>query len=599
VADVGRIPEETIQEIRDRVDIVGLIGRAVTLKKAGRTFKGLCPFHQEKTPSFTVSAERGTFHCFGCGEGGNAFAFLMRHENLTFPEVARALAAEVGIEIPETGRRERGASEEALRAIAVAQALYRRSLAGPEGAEARAYLERRGLDAAAIERFGLGLAPDRWDAVASALAAERIPAEVGERAGLLKPRERGGHYDLLRGRITFPIQDVHGRVVAFGGRALGEAQEPKYLNTPETCVFRKREAFYGMPFALEPMRSQDRAVIVEGYFDWIALQRAGIGEALATCGTSVTEEHARGLRRRTRYVVLLFDGDEAGQRAVVRALLVLLPQGLRVLAAALPSGQDPDDFLRSEGTEALRALVDGARPALELVIGRAVAGGVATPWERADAVVEVIPLLLAIADPVERGEFARRLALATGTAAADVEAALRRAARGEPPEPAPAPARRASRSEEHFARALALLLEHPLLAEGAREAALPELAPDEAWAALAAMLLDAALLAAVAEASVDVAALADRVSGEACRRLLALAASPLPLPADPERARAALQDTLAWLRRRSERAAARSLTVKIGEAPADAALLLEKQRQLERRRLARGIPSGLGRSELA
>ena len=589
---MGRIPEETIQTIRDRVDVVDLIGRTVHLKKAGRSFKGLCPFHHEKTPSFTVSPERGTYHCFGCGEGGNAFAFLMRHDNLTFPEAVRALAAELGIEVPESGGRERGAVEETLRALAVAQGLYQRSLGGPEGAAARDYVMRRGLGPAEIERFGIGLAPDRWDAVASALARERVPAEVGERAGLLRARERGGHFDLLRGRLTFPIRDVHGRVVAFGGRALGEGQEPKYLNTPESPVFRKREAFFGMPFALEPMRARDRAVVVEGYFDWIALQRAGIGEAVATCGTALSEEHARALRRRTRHVVMLFDGDEAGQRAVLRSLEVLLPHGLRVSAAALPEGQDPDDFLAREGAEALGALVDRARPALELAIARAVSRGVVTPWERADAVAEVIPLLVAVVDPVERGEFARRLALASGTERADVEAALRRAVRGEealPPEPAPA--RRLARAEEHFAGALAVLLEHPALAADPAVAAIAAAAPDPDWAVLA-----EALLADCAADRAGAAALADRLEGEARRRLMALASSPPPVSEEPARAREALRDTLAWFEARRARAAARTLTARIGAAEgADPELLAEKQRQVERRRLAQAARPGSAR----
>jgi DNA primase len=402
---MGRIPEETIQAIRDRVDVVDLIGRYVTLKKAGRSFKGLCPFHQEKTASFTVNPERGIFHCFGCGESGNAIAFLMRHENLTFTEAARVLAAECGIEIPLTGGGEPGVAERILKANGVAQKLYREALMASWGEPARAYLERRGLGRELAERFGVGFAPDRWDAVTNALARQRIPASVGEKAGLLKERERGGHYDLLRGRITFPIQDVRGRVIGFGGRALRSEQEPKYLNTLESPVFRKRESFYGFPFALEPIRRSDRAVVVEGYFDLIALHRAGIEESVATCGTALTEGHARNLRRRTRNLVLLFDGDEAGQRAVLRALEMVLPQGLRVRAAALPSGEDPDDFMTRNGSEALRDLIDSAPPALDLTIQRALAGGCETPWEKADVVAAVAPLLVALPDPVERGEY--------------------------------------------------------------------------------------------------------------------------------------------------------------------------------------------------
>ncbi len=588
---MGRIPEDTIQAIRDRTDVVDLVGRYVSLKKAGRSFKGLCPFHHEKTPSFTVNPERGTFHCFGCGEGGNVFAFLMRHENLTFPEAARSLAAELGIEIPESGGEgERGVGEAVFRANAVAQALYEKALRAPEGEAARRYLVGRGIDGELAKRFGIGFAPDRWDGVASALAREGVAAEVGERAGLLKARDRGGHYDLLRGRITFPIHDVRGRVVGFGGRALSEGQEPKYLNTPESPVFRKREALYGFPAALEPIRRRDRAVVVEGYFDRIALARAGVDEAVATCGTALTEEHARNLRRRTRQVVLLFDGDEAGQRAVLRALEALLPHGLRVAAAALPGGMDPDDFLVREGPEALAALVDGAHPAFELAIARAVAEGCATPWERADAVAAVVPLLVALPDPVERGEWARRLALAAGTAASDVDAAVRRAARGageDDDEAPPAPLRRLEGEERHFAQALRVLVEHPALVGEVDGSELLGAAPDAGWRDLTQLVLDAC----PAEEPLDVSALADHLDPDARRRLSGLVAEPLGVLEQPLRARRALGDTLAWLRRRRERSEARALTARItGGSPDVSALLMEKQRQLERRRAARRSP---------
>ena len=237
---MGRIPDEIIQQIRDRVDIVDLVGRFVSLKPAGRNHKGLCPFHKEKTPSFVVTPERQSFKCFGCGEGGNAFGFLMRMENLSFPEAVRTLAAQHGIEGPDSGPGEGGGTQALQEANELAQECYRTALAQANSPGAR-YLARRGLDAAMIEHFGIGYAPDRWDTVTQALRARRIPAGEGERAGLLKEGRSGGHYDLLRGRVTFPIRDVRGRVIGFGGRAIGEDQEPKYLNTPESpAEIRKR-----------------------------------------------------------------------------------------------------------------------------------------------------------------------------------------------------------------------------------------------------------------------------------------------------------------------------------------------------------------------
>lgn len=433
---MGRIPEETIQTIRDRVDIVELIGRHVALKKAGRSYKGLCPFHDEKTPSFNVNPERGAYHCFGCGEGGNAFSFVMRLENLTFPEAARALAASVDVVVPETRGGDTGLVERVLKVNTLAQKLHREALRGGAGGPARAYLERRGLSTEEIDRYGIGWAPPGWEDLARALALEKVPPAVGVKSGLIRERDRGGFYDLLRDRVTFPIEDVRGRIIGFGGRALGKDQEPKYLNSPETPVFRKREAFYGFPRALEAIAKSERAILVEGYFDQIALDRAGMGEALATCGTALSEEHARNLRRRTRNVVLLFDGDTAGRRAALRALELLLPHGLRVKAAALPPGEDPDTILLHKGADALRELVDQAPPALALAIDEAVATGCGTPEEKADAVAAIVPLLAKIPDPTERSAWCQRVALAVGGREADVLASVRAVARGALPEDA-------------------------------------------------------------------------------------------------------------------------------------------------------------------
>ncbi len=580
---MGRIPDDIIQTIRDRVDIVDLVGRHVTLKRAGRTWKGLCPFHQEKTPSFIVSPDRGTYHCFGCAEGGNAFGFLMRHEGLTFPEAVRSLAAELGIEIPETGGRgDGGVSEQVLAVCKLAAATYERALWSEAGASTRTYLHDRGLDEERIRKLGLGFAPDRWDTLTQELRKANLDPRMGEKAGLLRERDRGGHYDMLRGRVIFPIQDARGRVVAFGGRALAADQEPKYLNTPESPVFRKRESFYGLPHALEAMRRKDRAVISEGYFDRIALSRAGVEESLATCGTALTEEHVRNLRRRTKNVVLLFDGDDAGQRAMLRALEVLLPAGLRVSAALLPPGQDPDDLLASDGADALSARVDEAVPAIEVAIRRAVEEGCSTPWERADAVAKVVPLLVAIPDPVERSEFGRRLALATRTEPADVMAAIRREAREDPGEvSAEAMPRQLTPQERHYSEALRILLGEPELTKSLRVAELEEVAPNERWARFGANIHEAL------SSGHDASWLADQLEEAERARLTAMAAEPAPGLEDPARALQAVRDILSKLGKQKARAESKALTERLvsgGEDPK--AILAEKQKQIERRRAA-------------
>jgi DNA primase len=589
---MSRIPEDTLNAIRDRVDIVDLIGRHVGLKKTGRTWKGLCPFHHEKTPSFIVSPDRGTYHCFGCGEGGNVFTFLMKHDGLAFPEAARSLAAELGIEIPDShDGAERGVAEEIYRANKLARAFYQARLAAPEGAAARAYLARRGLGDAEIARYGIGFAPESWDALLGALRRERVAPETAERAGLLRARERGGgHYDLLRNRVVFPIEDARGRTLGFGGRALAKDQEPKYLNTPESPVYRKREAFYGFPAALEALRTRERAIVVEGYFDRIALDRAGLGEALATCGTALSEEHARQLRRRVRDVVMFFDGDEAGQRAMLRSLEALLPQGLRVAAATIPGGLDPDEFLAAHGTEALAKLVDTAPPALDLAIRRAVAAGVATPYQRADAVAAVAPLLARVPDPVERGEFTRRLSLAANADARDVEAAVRkeRMSGSERASDSPAPPpRKLSPGERHFADVLRILVDHPECAVRVTASALVALAPDEDFRTLAREVH------ALALAGGDAAALVDALSGVARQRFVALASEPRPDLEDASVAARILADELAWLARDQQRQRSRALTqdVILGAAPSEDLITL-KQRELEQRRAARGSPLG-------
>jgi DNA primase len=565
---LGRIAEETIQEIRDRVDIVGLIGRVVSLKKAGSNFKGLCPFHNEKTPSFNVRPDRGSYYCFGCQKGGNAITFLMEMENLTFPEAVRALGREVGIEIAETESGERGVSERLFAANAVAQARYREALKTPGNAGA-SYLAERGIDAEVIYRFGLGFAPDRWDTVVQALRAARIPTEDGEEAGLLSERNSGGHYDRLRGRVTFPIQDVHGRVIGFGGRAVSSGQEPKYLNTPESPIFHKRRAFYGFPAALEPIRHTRRAVVVEGYFDQIALHRAGIAEGLATCGTALTDEHGRNLLRRTRDVVLLFDGDEAGQRATLRSLEVLLPHGLRVRAAALPPGDDPDSFLAREGEEALRSLIDEAPPALEIAIRRAVAEGCRTPWEKADAVAAVAPLIALVPSAVERGEYCAQLALAVGTEPQHVGAAVQRAARGEDARDAvPVTPRRRGPEERNVLQLVRSLLEHPQHAQRISLDEVAALVSDRSLADLVRALVEAARDGA----RVDVEQVAEQLESETRNLLRALATADA---LDADTALRTIDDTLRWLRRRRHSEEGRALTEKMRDPTSDQKALID------------------------
>ncbi len=571
---MSRIADETIQEVRDRVDIVELIGRHLTLKPSGRNHVGLCPFHSEKTPSFNVSPDRQGYYCFGCSEGGNAFTFLMHIENLTFPEAVRTLARECGIEVPESN--ESGQSNTAIlyRANDVAQARYCRELL-VSGNPAFAYLEARGFGASAIEKFQLGYAPDSWDTIANSLRDEQISAEIGVRAGLLAERRTGGgHYDRLRGRVTFPIRDARGRVIGFGGRAISPEQEPKYLNTPESPIFRKRAALYGFPDALGPIRSAARAVVVEGYFDRIALDLAGVGSAVATCGTALTPDHVRELRRRTGEVVLLFDGDAAGQRALEKALQLLLPDGIRVRAAILPSGDDPDSFSAREGAEALNALVDSAPPAIEAVIARVAAGGHDTPWKIADAVAEVVPMLALIPGAVERNEYATQLALAVGAQPRHVEAAITSQRRGEDPRDAVSVKPRKSGPENRIAaQLLHSLIEYPVLIERVSTDELFTLLP----AGPAEEIVRALASGPVVE-KLDVEAICENLGDGAKKLLRELATSNAELDADT--ASRILDDTIQWLRKRLRKEEGRALTQQLRSESDDWRTVLEEKQRL-------------------
>lgn len=600
---MSRIPESTIAEIRSRADIVGVVGRHVELKQAGRNWRGLCPFHDEKTPSFNVNPDRQIFHCFGCQEGGDVIGFLMKHSGLSFPEAARQLASELGIEVPEerdAGGQGAGITTRIFEANEVAQTLYREALREPEGKIARSYLLSRGFDGRLADEYGIGFAPSRWDAVAQRLRDKRIPAEIGVHAGLLIDRKSGsGHYDRLRGRLTFPIQDVRGRVIGFGGRALEADQDPKYLNTPETPVFQKRQAFYGFPDALEAIRRSGRAIICEGYFDRIAFARAGLGEALATCGTALSAEHGQALRRRTREVVLVFDGDRAGQAATEKALAVLLPHGLRVRAALIPGGLDPDDFLAREGADALRRLVDDAPDALEWTIRNAVRHGIATPDQKADVVARMAPLVARVAEVVSRDEYARRLALAVDAAPAAVAAVVRDATRNAMQTPqvdsAALDLTRARRDvpEERQLRELArLCLQRPDLIGDEIALQIEDIVPLGAWKPIIHAIVDAGQhgeLAAAEGGGVDPFAVESRLDDEARKRLREIAVDDTPL--DVERpADQVLADLIAWFEARRRAARDQELTrqLRISEEGYED-LLAKKDAVLRERRARLGV----------
>ena len=492
-----RYGEETIERIREAAGLVELIGSTVALRKVGQTWKGLCPFHNEKTPSFTVNPDRQAYHCFGCGAGGDCFRFVMETEKLGFVDAVQALAERFGVPLPKPAEEEQHGRVYA--ALEEAATFYRRALEDPEaGRAARDYLAGRGFTAATLEAYGLGLAPVGWDALVQRLGP-RFGAAALVEAGLALRRERGeGLYDRFRGRVVVPLRLPTGRVVGFGGRALGD-EEPKYLNSPETAVYRKGRFLFGLDRARAAIQARGRAVLVEGYFDVLGLAQAGVEEAVAPCGTALTADQCRLVKRTAPRLLLVFDGDAAGQAAAEKSLLPVVQAGLEAQVAILPAGEDPDTLVRKGGRKAFEEVADAARSPVEFLAGR-------HGEDRAAALRACARLAAAAEDPIVGGllveEAARVLAFDAAALAREVDV-VRRGGSGRPRAAAPpAPAVPPSRprlvatgsSEDRVARALEmgflkLLVAHPeLVAEAATEV-------DPAWfRSTAAAPLAAALL---------------------------------------------------------------------------------------------------------
>ncbi|MGQ0666944.1 MAG: DNA primase [Nitrospiraceae bacterium] len=411
----GLISKDVIDRIRDRVDIVEIVSQHVALAKAGQGFKARCPFHQDKTPSFTVSPSKQIFHCFGCGVGGDVFAFLERTTGDSFPEVVQELGRKVGIEVvAASGNSEQQASparrlEEINRAAAV---WFQHNLRDAHlGANAREYLAGRGIRQTMTDQFGIGVAPLGGDGLLKALTRQGFTPGELLGAGLLTAREKGtGYYDKFRARIMFTITDLRKRVVGFGGRVLGEGL-PKYLNSPDTPLFKKGQTLFAFDHAREAIGRTKTVIVVEGYFDAIALHQAGITHTVATLGTALTPEHVQVLRRFAANVVLLFDPDAAGVRAALRGLELFVNSGLGVKVITLPAGEDPDTFVRKEGAGAFAGL-EAAAPslldyALDYSMKQAESGALET---RIRSVDDVLRILQRSEHPIEREERLRLVA---------------------------------------------------------------------------------------------------------------------------------------------------------------------------------------------
>jgi len=426
----GTFPSGFLDDVRHAVGIASVVEQHVALKRAGRTLKGLCPFHSEKTPSFHVDEAKGFYHCFGCGAGGDVFKFVMQLEALTFPEAVRAVAEKAGLRVPEL--RAPSAADDLRERIlsinAAAQEVFLAELGGQraDARAAREYLAKRGIGEDIVTGMGLGFAPESWSFLGPKLSGRFEERELTA-SGLLAPSTDGrSPYDRFRGRVTFPIRAVSDRIVGFGGRILGDG-EPKYLNSPETPVYTKGRHLYGLDRARAGIRRTGHAVIVEGYLDCISLHAHGVDQAVAVLGTALTPEQARLLGRFTKKAVLSFDGDTAGQRAAQRSVPVLLAEGFDVRVLELAGGADPDDHVRRVGGPAFQREVEQAEPFMSFLVGMARREhDVTSPTGRVKALHDILPLVVGISDPVLRAELADGAALGLGIRAELVREEVRR-----------------------------------------------------------------------------------------------------------------------------------------------------------------------------
>jgi DNA primase len=575
-------PDSFVEEVRRAADIVRVISEHVALKRLGTSWKGLCPFHQEKTPSFNVRQEPAVFHCFGCGEGGDVFKFVMLRERVSFPEAIEMLARRFGVPVP-AGRVEPGPDRkerEAMLALMEAAAQhFTRSFWAAPGTKAREYLLGRGFQKETLERIRAGAARDAWDDLLDALRGKFPPALLAK-AGLVVERQgKEGHYDRFRNRAVFPILNESGQVVAFGARSL-DGSDPKYLNSPETPVYSKSRVLYGLSWARETITRQKRAVLMEGYLDVARAIEHGVTGAVATCGTALTQQHARLLRRFAETIVLNFDQDEAGQKAARKSLEILLEEDLRVRIVELPEGHDPDTYLKAEGAESYVKRLDEAPEAVEWLMRRAEAShDMGSPSGKAAFFADVLPALVRTGNAVERSAWLARVVERGGLDLGAAREELRRALGGRTKSDSPVADAAARQARAQAPRASSLLpAERLLLAlvtQGAAgiEAALDTLDEADLARQRAGALLRAAQTVARRDERVTLAALETELQDEADRRLL----SEIAVTGGPAEGLTA-QDCVRELRSRPLQARMEEVQKQIGISNGDAldALLIEK-----------------------
>ncbi|MBW6509419.1 MAG: DNA primase [Desulfuromonadales bacterium] len=431
----GQIGDDKIEQVRDRTDIVELVSQYVDLKTSGRNRLGLCPFHAEKSPSFSVNAERQFYHCFGCGAGGDVFSFLMHSEGLSFPDAVRRLAGQAGIDLEERPLTppERAQVEERERLYRInalaADYFHANLMEHPQAVIARDYMKKRGYGQKAAGEYRIGYALAGWGGLKGHLERHQVATADARLLGLLREGTSGrSDYDMFRSRLMFPILDLAGRVVAFGGRVLDDGK-PKYINSPESPIYHKGGVLFGLYQARQAMRVSGDVLVVEGYFDQLALHRAGFAQSVATCGTALTTDHVQQLKRYAQRVVLVFDQDSAGKQATFKAMTTLQQEGVAAAAISLPSGDDPDSFLQRQGAEAFQACLEAARPVMELYMEETLKGAGYGVELKVRAVEQILEKIAALKSELEQDLYLKELAQRSGIEVARLQKKLTTMAR--------------------------------------------------------------------------------------------------------------------------------------------------------------------------
>ncbi|MDO8525605.1 MAG: DNA primase [Candidatus Omnitrophota bacterium] len=404
------IPEIIVDQVQSRSDIVEVVSRYIPLQKAGRNFKAPCPFHNEKTPSFVVSPDKQIYHCFGCGAGGNVFSFLMKYENLSFPEVVEMLAEKAGIKLPHSGQRKEltGLATELYKVNELAIQFFESCL--PSTREARDYLLSRGIGADTVKKFRIGYSPDSWDGLLKFLNSKGVKGDIAEKAGLAIASDRGGHYDRFRKRLIFPIFDLKDRALGFGGRVL-DSSLPKYMNSPETYIYSKGKNLYGLNHAKESIKKAGYALVVEGYLDFIIPYQAGVSNIVATLGTALTIDQVKLLKRLANTVIMVYDPDEAGEAASLRNMDLFISEGINVYVSELPKGFDPDGYIRKFGTEDFIKLTKASKNLFDYKISKLSSKfDIKSAHGKASIAGEMLPTISRIENAVLRSNLVKKLA---------------------------------------------------------------------------------------------------------------------------------------------------------------------------------------------